>query len=363
MKRNGMIMALALMAVSAAQADPRAALFVQNRAGARLEPQLDVFNDLVATRLNGAGFEVVRPQDVLARFTESRRAESAQELRQAMEALQSAKSEGTVDGPLQEASAVRIAQLMDADLLVFASLVSLGENRVRTQSYGVPQEATLTTLRVALRVLDGDRGSQLFGDTVTATEKIMQNANLQVEAGDLLNQLLDRGAVELADRVSGSREKIVAAMAERAEPVTVTINASAAGAAVEMDGVVIGTAPGTFQVRPGVHEVRLTREGYATWEKSMAFVDGQTLEVPMELSAVGLARKGEREEQERIDDIAREQSAADAAATTVLSEGAAKQMSESYIRLEGMPEGSLSIGESSEPDAQMINVIQQEVKE
>jgi hypothetical protein len=363
MKMRGMIVALTLAAGTvAAQAVPRAALFVQNRAGARLDSQLDVFTDLVSTRLSDAGFEVVRPQDVLARFTESRRAESAQELRQSMEALQSVKSEGTVDGPLQEASALRIAQLMEADLLVFASLVSLGENRVRTQSYGVPQEATITTLRVALRVLDGDRGAQLFGDTIAATEKVMQNANVQVDAGDMLNQLLDRGAVELADRVRRNQEKIASAMTERPALAAVTFAASAAGAAVEVDGVVMGTAPGTFQVRPGVHEVRLTREGYATWEKSMAFVDGQTIEVSMELSAVGLDRKGELEEQARVDDIAREQSAADAAAKTSLAEGAAKQMSESYIRLEGMPEGSLTIGETSTPDAQMINVIQQEVK-
>lgn len=358
MKTMAWVLVASLAWGTAVQAAPRAALFVQNRAGAALEGQLDAFNDLLSTRLADAGFDVIRSQDVLDRFAESRGAEAAQELRQAVEALQTVKSEGTVDGPSREASALRTAQLMDADLLVMASLVSLGENTVRSQSYGVPQEATITTLRLALRVLEGQGGTQLYGDTVAVNEKRMQTAFVQTDAGDLLNTLLDRGAVEVAGRVGSSHEKFAAA----AEPVwaTVTVNTPAAGAAVEIDGVVAGTAPGTIRVRPGVHEVRVTREGYATWEKSVALADGQVLEVPLELSAVGLARKGELEAQERVDDIAREQSEADAFATKTVAGGVGQSASNSYIRLEGMPNESLTIGGEGGTDANLINVIQQD---
>lgn len=358
MKTMAWVLVASLAWGTAVQAAPRAALFVQNRAGAALEGQLDAFNDLLSTRLTDAGFEVIRSQDVLDRFAESRGAEAAQELRQAVEALQTVKSEGTVDGPSREASALRTAQLMDADLLVMASLVSLGENTVRSQSYGAPQEATITTLRLALRVLEGQGGTQICGDTVAVNEKRMQTAVVQTDAGDLLNTLLDRGAVELAGRVGSSHEKFAAA----AEPVwaTVTVNTPAAGAAVEIDGVVAGTAPGTIRVRPGVHEVRVTREGYATWEKSVALADGQVLEVPLELSAVGLARKGEREAQERVDDIAREQSEADAFATKTVAGGVGQSASNTYIRLEGMPNESLTIGGEGGADANLINVIQQD---
>jgi len=359
MKTMAWVLVASLAWGTAVQAAPRAVLFVQNRAGAALEGQLDAFNDLLSTRLTDAGFDVIRSQDVLDRFAESRGAEAAQELRQAVEALQTVKSEGTVDGPSREASALRTAQLMDADLLVMASLVSLGENTVRSQSYGVPQEATITTLRLALRVLEGQGGTQLYGDTVAVNEKRMQTAFVQTDAGDLLNTLLDRGAVELAGRVGSSHEKFAAAAAE---PVwaTVTVNTPAAGAAVEIDGVVAGTAPGTIRVRPGVHEVRVTREGYATWEKSVALADGQVLEVPLELSAVGLARKGELEAQERVDDIAREQSEADAFATKTVAGGVGQSASNSYIRLEGMPNESLTIGGEGGTDANLINVIQQD---
>lgn len=353
-----MVWVLALGA-AAAQAAPKAALFVQNRAGAKLESQLDAFNDLASTRLAEAGFEVVRYQDVLDRFAESRRAEDAQALRQGVEALQTIKSEGTVDGASTEASALRTAQLMGADYLVFASLVSLGENKMNVQAYGMAQQQTVTTLRVALRVLEGAGGTQIYGDVVTASEKIAQTANLQMETGDLLNTLLDRGAAELASRVGESRAKIEAARPAAPALASVKVTTPAAGAAVEVDGVVVGTAPGTFQIRPGVHEVRVTQEGYATWEKSVAFADGMELSVPMELSAAGLARKGELEAQA----IAREQSEADAFATKTVAGGVGQTASNSYIRLEGMPNESLTLGgEGNGADADLINVIQQDGK-
>ena len=351
MKTAGIGMALGLMlGVAAVQAAPKAALFVQNRAGAPLEAQLDAFNDLLSTRLTAAGFEVIRAQDVLARFAESRSAEENQGLRQAVETLQTVKAEGTVDGPLPEAAALRTAQWMGADYLVLASLVSLGENKMNIQAYGLTQQQTVTTLRLALRVLEGARGTQIYGDTVAVSEKIAQNSNLQMQTDDLVNTLLDRGAGELAGRVQGSLAKIEAARPAEAALASVTFKATADGAAVEVDGVVIGTAPGTYQVQPGVHEIRVTKEGYATWEKSVNFTDGLALDVPLELSGTGLARKGELEAQA----IAREQSAADAQATIM-------QASNNYIRLEGMPQQSLSIGGDVE-GGNAVNVIQQEAK-
>ena len=352
----------AVLGVSAAQAAPRAALFVQNRAGANLEGQLDTFNDLVSTRLTDAGFEVIRPQDVMERFAESRDDQSQEVLRQAVEVLQTVKSEGTADEPTQAASALRLAQMMNADYLVFASLVSMGENRTSVQAYGQSQQQTVTTLRVALRVLEGGDGAQLYGDVIAVNEKIAQNANIQVQAGDQLNSLLDRGAVELAGRVQGSMAKIEAAKPAPKALANVTVTTTAEGATVEVDGVAVGTAPGAFQLRPGVHRMRVAKEGYATWEKSVNVADGQVFNVAMELSAEGLARKGELEEQARIDAIAREQSAADAQSKTTLAGGEAAQASNSYIRLEGMPQ-SLSIGDAEGgKDAHLINVIQQESK-
>ena len=362
MKKVWRILGLGLaLGAAAAQAAPRAALFVQNQAGAELEPKLDAFAEMAGARLTAAGFEVIRPQDVLARFAESRDAQSEQTLRRAVEALQTAKSEGTADEPMQAASALRLAQLTGADYLVFASLVSLGGNQAQFQGYGIAQDNSMRTLRVALRVLEAGAGAQLYGDTIAVSDTLAQNANLQVDAGDRVNSLLDRGAAELAERVNGSFAKIEAAKPAEAALANVNVAATAEGATVEVDGVAVGSAPGAFQLRPGVHRMRVTKEGYATWEKSVNVFDGQTLNVAMERSAAGLARKGELETQARTDAIAREQSAADAQATTTLAGGQARQASNSYIQLEGMPQ-SLTIGGTDGDNGNVINVIQQEDK-
>jgi hypothetical protein len=62
---------LVLAGVAAAQAAPRAALFVQNRAGAHWKAS-STPSTIWGTRLADAGFEVIRYQDVLDRFAESR---------------------------------------------------------------------------------------------------------------------------------------------------------------------------------------------------------------------------------------------------------------------------------------------------
>jgi hypothetical protein len=59
---------------------------------------------------------------------------------------------------------------------------------------------------------------------------------------------------------------------------------------VELDGVAIGSAPDTFQGRPGLHKIRLSREGFDPWERTINIYDGQTLRVALQMSNAGYAR-------------------------------------------------------------------------
>jgi hypothetical protein len=59
---------------------------------------------------------------------------------------------------------------------------------------------------------------------------------------------------------------------------------------VEVDGITVGSAPGKIQVRPGFSRLRLTRTGYETWERTINAVDGQTLNVAMQMDAEGIRR-------------------------------------------------------------------------
>jgi hypothetical protein len=59
---------------------------------------------------------------------------------------------------------------------------------------------------------------------------------------------------------------------------------------VELDGIAIGSAPGAFQAYPGLHKMRLSREGFDAWERTVNIYDGQTLRVALQMSAAGYAR-------------------------------------------------------------------------
>ena len=61
-------------------------------------------------------------------------------------------------------------------------------------------------------------------------------------------------------------------------------------ATVEIDGIAVGTAPGQIQAKAGLHKLRVVREGYKPWERTVNFTNGQTLNVGLEMSDAGYAR-------------------------------------------------------------------------
>ena len=55
------------------------------------------------------------------------------------------------------------------------------------------------------------------------------------------------------------------------------------GAEIEIDGAYVGNTPRTRSVQPGEHNVKLTKKGYADWERKIAVEAGETLEINAEL--------------------------------------------------------------------------------
>jgi len=65
---------------------------------------------------------------------------------------------------------------------------------------------------------------------------------------------------------------------------------SALAATVEIDGIAVGTAPGQLGVKAGLHKLRVVREGFKPWERTVNFANGQHLNVPLEMTEAGYAR-------------------------------------------------------------------------
>lgn len=165
------------------------------------------------------------------------------------------------------------------------------------------------------------QGSAAPGTEAATTSKpraTVAVALLDPDMEPILAELMDDATTQIASalRVKAAQNRIAAPKA-KAAPVSITLNVETAdlyipdvqigpentvsvkdgklkvaplNVTVEVDGVAVGSAPGKIQLKPGLSKLRLTREGYQTWERTINAVDGQTITVAMQMSTDGLAR-------------------------------------------------------------------------
>lgn len=339
----------------------RAAIFLQNRAGDEFIDKLDVLNDLLTTRLTEKGFSIIDRSVVLAKFRESRNLEPTvqKEVRTLEKAAEGSSTTGGIENSLSSASALRIAQMIGADYIVIASLTSFGhETRVfqgEGTTYGTNNKSSIYTLRIALKVLEGNSGGTVYGDIVSIAERVVVVERLRIESSDIVNKLLDTGAIKIAENVGGKIQAIRDVKVKTAAVVEFSVQSNVEGATVELDGAVIGSTPGRFAAAPGLHQLKITKQWLTSWDRTINIFANQVLNATLELSQEGLQRYAtieqlkldlaktkmltEMEGKEREANIAinKEQSSADAYSKKTIADGEKKKREESYIRTEGSP--------------------------
>lgn len=291
------------------QAGPyKAALFISNRAGEQFDAKMMTFEDLVTARVADRGLQVLSREviaDAMRTFDPA--------------VASSPRPADSLDAKLTEqSSALRLAQGLGADYLLIASITSVGAKERALNAYGVNTVTKETTMRVTYKILDGTTGGSITADAIKVMAGTRQTENLAEANDDIFNDLLDQAAVQLADSLSGKiAQRRITPASTPAALVNLTLNVEAADlfvpdvridddhtirigesklsvsplqVTVEMDGIAVGTAPGTIQVRPGFSKLRLTREGYRPWERTINAVNGQTLTVAMEMTEATFAR-------------------------------------------------------------------------
>jgi hypothetical protein len=282
----------------------KTAIFVSNRAGKEHDDKLASLEDYIVSGVTDKGVSVISRETAL----------------NAVEQLDpNAKANALDDQLAQSTSAVRLAQTLGADYLLQVSLSSVGSTKNKIAAYGVNTTNDERTVRVSYKILDGTTGASLTADTVKASRMVQGTANASEDNNsDVLNELLDEAAkkvaVSLKSRIDHGR---IAAPSAEAGVVNVTLRTEVAdlvipdvrigventvtiseskfkvapmAATVEVDGLAIGSAPGTFEVKPGLHKLRVTREGFKPWERTVNFVKNMTLNVSMQMSEAGFAR-------------------------------------------------------------------------
>jgi hypothetical protein len=216
-------------------------------------------------------------------------------------------------------SALRLAQNLGADYLLVASITSFGTKKITdTQLQTVN---VVNTLRVSYKVLDGVQAGSLIANTVKATKTTRFTADSQTEDSGLIDDLLDDAATQVAED-AGRKQSTIAAAAVLPNSVEITVSCGmqdlvnmpvsvpdirvlddgtvfvstnnigmqVLDATVEMDGIAIGSAPGQFKVHPGLSKMRITREGFTPWERTVNCSDGQKFKVALQMSDSGYKR-------------------------------------------------------------------------
>jgi hypothetical protein len=279
-----------------------AAIFVENRGGPALADQSGPFEALLASLLTTDGFSIISRDTAL-----------------------NALASSTPGGPptpadqllATQTSALRLAQSLNANYVLVATLLSYGSDTRAFQGYGINTVNRVYTLRASYRLCDATNGGTLAGDAIAATTTVPQTANFAENSGDLLNNLLNSAAGQIADSFLGKvgistlpmsaapgqapfsvqcsmadivlpdilessdNQYVIRPLAYTVEPLDVT---------VELNGLTLGSAPGNFIGPTGISKLRLSRAGFKPQDMTVNLSPGFNLNVALQMDDQGYAR-------------------------------------------------------------------------
>lgn len=279
------------------------AIFTANRAGKVGDGELGALEDYITGKVTELDVHVISGETAL----------------NATSAMAPDAKANALDAQLADStSAVRLAQTLGATHLLQVTISGFDSNQKTIDAYGVKTINDERTARVTYKILDGNTGASLAADTVRASKVVQQSSGgLSDERSAVLNDLLAEAAGKVAASLKRQldRGRITTSAAQGLITVTLTteladvyipdvrigaentvsisdskFKVSALAATVEVDGIAVGTAPGKVQARAGLHKLRVVREGFKPWERTVNFSNGQSFNVPLEMSEAGYAR-------------------------------------------------------------------------
>jgi hypothetical protein len=235
-------------------------IIVQNRASAGLNDKVSVLEDLVASRVAGNGFSVISRDDVVNALKTYRtegvavavdnsvnvNAQSDRTLKvqnvvgadgktvnanseipagttkagadiaNAGAAQVSATAQTTaLDQALSDnTSALRLAQNLGADYILVPSIISLGTEKKNYTGNGISTLNITHRLRVSYKIVEAGQGGAVRGGAFVSEKNIRQTADLQTDDSDVVNELLDDAADQLAAAIVQSGTALPAEVAK-----------------------------------------------------------------------------------------------------------------------------------------------------
>ena len=272
-------LACAALALSGFAADKKIAVFVQNKSGVpALDAQIgNIRERIVAAFAEVDGFQVV--DSTLA-------------------------AEAFLSSP-------NIAKAVGCDYAAVATILRASATRRNLNG----RLNTVFSLRMAFKVMDAN-GVSVDGMPTWVEKFPVLDAD--PDATEYYDTLLDRWEADMASVVATKAPSWRDPSATAAALVTFHVQTSidrtvaelesqtrgasgeqlqelrkvVGGASVELDGVVIGSAPGEFATTKGLHKLRVTRAWMAPYEATVNIQEGVSLDIALEMSDEGVRKWG-----------------------------------------------------------------------
>ncbi len=287
----------------------KVAIFVKQRPEALPSDKVSVLEDDLTAAVTSSRFEVIRREDVVNAVNR-------------LAATGPNAGTGTPESELadrflsSQTSAVNLAANMNAAYLLTAAITTFDKTTRAFNDPSLKVETVVTewTLDVTYSILDGTTGGSLVSGSAVSRVAVRQTPELAVEIdalnrglresaekiGVALNEVAARGGIRDASTPpSDTKVQITAVLADLSVPeavkgpdgqYTVTANQyrlEPMNVSVMVDGMVIGQTPGTYEIRPGLHRIRLERPGLEPVERMINVKPGLAISIPMQLSPEG----------------------------------------------------------------------------
>ena len=258
-----------------------------------MDDQVDGIRDRLAAEVSGLDFIILDSAEIGAAFNRYKITTAEERA-------------GLIAGLFTGGSVTRVAQMLGADYILTASIVGASQMRRPAGDRGV----TIYTLRMATKVLDATTGGSVYGKNWVNKRPVpMGNSD---DAMAIYDDQIDAWVEDTGADLAAARPRwraptaasgvmvsftVVTTLDDIFKPLETTVDASkpvkdelrvvAGGITVEVDGAAVGSSGGTFRARPGLHQLRVSRQWMTPWVQTVNISEGAVFNVALELSAAG----------------------------------------------------------------------------
>ena len=304
----------------------KAVLIVQNHTGAETTPfALATLGDWLQTALGAGAFAVINPHD----------------------AIGTEQNTGPWGEKMPESSAVRLAENLNAPVLLTASVTS-----ARVREIGGMDPGVQAVLEFTLSAKSVPGGEGVVSVTPTARSKKESSAlAFDRKAANTWSEVAKEAAFSAAKALQEKYAKAGAVPPPAADTVRVAFSANVPGANVRIDGVSYGTAgpeARAFSVSKGLHNLEVAYPGLVGFKDLVKVQDDTTFEIHLALTAEGEAVRKKDALFAATMDRMEKTGATDDLVREIVARGYGQYLTTSHTRIEGMPR-SISLQNASLP--------------